>query len=97
MIPLFKIEFLNWLFFKITFMIYGLDNLNIPKNFKIILFGMWLVCAKIWYTYTYYTNGNDFVSQKWLKMTNNVWSDVTEKQQNGIWAVFEIWLLYVLV
>ncbi len=41
---------------------------------------MWLVSAKIWYTYTYYINTNDKVSQKWPKMTNNVWSDNTEKQ-----------------
>ncbi len=50
---------------------------------------MWLVYAKIWYTYTYYINGNDLVSLKWPKMTIDVWSDNTEKQDNGIWAVFE--------
>ncbi len=54
------------------------------QNFKIILFGMWLVYAKIWYTYTYDINGNDLVSQKWPKMTIDVWSDIKEKQQNGI-------------
>ncbi len=35
--------------------------------------------------------------QKWPKMTIDVWSDMKEKQANGIWAVFEICLVYVLV
>ncbi len=67
------------------------------KYLKIILFGMWLVYTKIWYTYTYYINGNDLVSQKWQKMTIDVWLDIKEKQQNGIKVAFEIWLVYVLV
>ncbi len=67
------------------------------KYLKIILFSMWLVYTKIWFTYTFYTNGIDLVSQKWLKMTFCVWLDMKEKQRNGIWAVFEICSVYVLV
>ncbi len=51
------------------------------KYFKIILFGIWLVYTKIWYTYTYYINGIDLVSQKWPKMTIDVWSDMKEKNE----------------
>ncbi len=65
----------------------------VPKIIENDFFGMWSVYAKIWYTYTYYINGNDLVSKKWPKMTIDVWSDITEKQKNGIQAVFEIWLV----
>ncbi len=54
---------------------------------------MWLVYAKIQFTYIYYMNGNDLVSQKWPKMAIDVWSDIKEKQENSIWAMF--WILLV--
>ncbi len=61
----------------------------IPKIYENIFFGIWLVYTKIQYTYTYYINQIDLVSQKLPKMTFCVWSDNNEKRRNGIWAVFE--------
>ncbi len=58
------------------------------------------ICDFIWKNLVYMyklINGNEFDSRKWLEMIKNVCLDFTERQLNGIWVVYKIWLVYVLV